>query len=45
MTITITKLKKFKETKSKNSYPCFRVAAVDVEALDRAFMYYGYSMI
>lgn len=37
-------LKKIKETKLKHSYPCFKVAAVDVEALDRALSYYGYTM-
>lgn len=39
------KLKKLKETKQKHSYPCFKVAAVDVAALDRAFTYYGYTVI
>lgn len=37
-------LKKIKETKQKHSYPCFKVAAVDFSALDRAFLYYGYTM-
>lgn len=39
------KLKKLKETKSKHNHPCFKVAAVDFAALDRAFMYYGYTVI
>lgn len=39
------KLKKLKEVKYKPSYPCFKVAAVDVAALDRAFSYYGYTVI
>ena len=39
------KLKKLKETKQKHSYPCFKVAAVDMQALDRAFTYYGYTVI
>lgn len=38
------KLKMLKETKQKHSYLCFKVSAVDIEALDRAFTYYGYSM-
>ncbi len=37
-------LKKLKETKQARDYPRFKIAAVDVEALDRAFMYYGYTM-
>lgn len=39
------KLKKLKETKSKRDHPCFKVAAADFEALDRAFTYYGYTVI
>lgn len=38
------KLQKLKETTKKHSYPCFKVAAVDFSALDRAFTYYGYTM-
>lgn len=39
------KLKKLKEVKHKPSYPCFKVSGVDIEALDRAFAYYGYTVI
>lgn len=39
------KLKKLKEVKHKPGYPCFKVAAVDFKALDRAFAYYGYTVI
>lgn len=39
------KLKKLKETKPKHDYPCFKVSGVDIEALDRAFTYYGYTVI
>lgn len=39
------KLKKLKETTQKHSYPCFSVSALDFEALDRAFTYYGYTVI
>lgn len=39
------KLKKLKETTQKQSYPCFKVSALDFEALDRAFTYYGYAVI
>lgn len=38
-------LKKLKEVKHKHSYPCFKVAAVDIAALDRAFTHYGYTVI
>lgn len=37
-------LKKIKETKSKHSYPCFKIAGASVELLNGAFMYYGYTM-
>lgn len=37
-------LKKLKETNRKHSYPCFKVAAVDIELLNGAFTYYGYTM-
>lgn len=39
------KLKKLKEVKYKPSYPCFKAAAASIEALDRAFTYYGYTVI
>lgn len=38
------KLKKLKEIKNKFDYPCFKVSGVDIEALDRAFTYYGYTV-
>lgn len=38
------KLKVIKEIKQEHSYLYFKVSAVDIEALDRAFTYYGYSM-
>lgn len=43
--LVASKLKKLKETKPKHDYPCFKVSGVDIEALDRAFTYYGYTVI
>ena len=36
--------KKLKETRSSCYLHCLKVSSADIEALDRAFTYYGYSM-
>lgn len=39
------KIKKLKETKQAGDHPRFKFSGGDVEALYRAFTYYGYTVI